>query len=190
MEEQLNEKKIVRLRDAEGNLTFEPFISNGKKYRMIRPGTPIGIKKFSEYRKLSVVVGTGATFANIMKENKEIIDLLSSDKPLAQVRRECILRLDTMQKGILDMSKARFEKAFYLASLFIYPDGGDPMFWDMDYAESMIEDWSVDVDENDLLFFSLSLIPAFNLILNDLKERAEQEGESAWLDFMQLTDQT
>jgi hypothetical protein len=192
MEKQLNqtEKPVVRLsRDEYGNLTFEPFVSNGTKYRMIKPGTAIGIHKFTQYKKLSVVVGAGATFSAIIEENKAVIELLSSDKPLAQVRREALLRLDSMNKGILDLSKSRYHKAFYLASIFIYPDGTDPREWSMELAEKMIEDWAIDVDENDLLFFSLFLIPAFSDLIAGLKEEAEAKASGIWSVFMQSMEQ-
>jgi hypothetical protein len=181
---------VVRLsRDESGNLTFEPFVSNGTKYRMIKPGTAIGIHKFTQYKKLSVVVGAGATFSAIIEENKAVIELLSSDKPLAQVRREALLRLDSMNKGILDLSKSRYHKAFYLASIFIYPDGTDPREWSMELAEKMIEDWAIDVDENDLLFFSLFLIPAFSDLIAGLKEEAEAKASGIWSVFMQSMEQ-
>ncbi len=194
MEEQLNQEqqefKPVRFsRDESGQMTFEPFISNGTKYRFIKPGTPIGIHKMTQYKKLSVVVGTGSTFAAIIEENKAIIELLTSDAKVSDIRLNAILRLDTLNKGIIDLSKSRYHKAFYLASIFIYPDGGHPFEWSMEYAEKMIEDWAVDVDENDLLFFSLMLIPALGGLIENLKQEAEVQASGVWSAFMRSIEE-
>ena len=131
MEKQLSEyKQITNLeRDQNGGLTYAPFVANGKKYRFIKPGDPIGIKKWTMYEQLKVVVGTGKTFGEIATYLKDHKALLGSDKPFADIRVEAILETDSMQKSIVELSKERYNQAFYLCSIFIYLDGSDPYTW-------------------------------------------------------------
>lgn len=173
------EKQLVKFeRDAGGNMTFAPFMANGKKYRFIKPGDSIGIRKWQEYEKLKIVSGTGRTFAEIVAALKEISLLAASDKDFSEIRAELIVTVDSLRKSILDLSKERYSKFFYLCTIFIYQDGKDPMEWDMDTATEMIDDWETEgIDEQDLLFFSLMLIPGWQATFKELQEKAEKEAE-------------
>ena len=162
-------QQIVRFeRDANENMTYAPFKANGKTYKFIKPGDPIGIEKWSEYQKLQIVVGGGVTFAGLIIGLREHKKLLGS---------EAIVWADSTIKGLIDMSQARYDKSFYLASIFIYEDGTDPYAWSMEIAGKMIEDWSVGrVDETDLFFFAMLQVPAWSQILSELQEQAGREA--------------
>ena len=180
MEKRMKEKhqEIVRFdRDANENMTYAPFKANGKTYKFIKPGDPVGIAKWSEYQKLQIVVGGGVTFADLIVGLREHKALLSSDQKLSDIRSEAIVWADSTIKGLIDMSQARYDKSFYLASIFIYEDGKDPYTWDMEMAGRMVEDWAVGrVSEEDLFFFAMLQIPAWSQILSELSERAEREA--------------
>lgn len=164
-------------RDTNGNMTYAPFVANGKTYRFIKPGDPVGIVKWSEYQKLSIVVGGGVTFADLIVGLREHKKLLSSDQSFSDIRSEAIVWADSQIKGLIDLSKSRFDKAFYLASIFIYEDGTDPYEWSLDMAEKMISDWVVDpVNEQDLFFFAMLQVPAWRQVLNELSEQTEREA--------------
>lgn len=174
----MDRKLVTFERDAGGNLTFEPFFANGKKYRFIKPGEPIGIRRWQEYEKLKIVAGVGRTFAEIATALKEVSTLLAADKEFSQIRLEAILTLDGLRKSIVDLSKERYSKFLYLCSIFIYLDGTDPLTWDIDSATQMIEDWEIEgISEQDLLFFSLLLIPGWQAKFKELQEKAEAEAE-------------
>lgn len=179
-------QEIVRFdRDQNGNMTYAPFKANGKTYKFIKPGDPIGIAKWSEYQKLSIVVGGGVTFADLIVGLREHKKLLSGDQPFAEIRSEAIVWADSTIKGLIDMSQARFDKSFYLASIFIYEDGTDPYLWDMELASRMVEDWAIGrVDEQDLFFFSMLQIPAWKAILNELSEQTEREAVRSLVDIL------
>jgi len=180
MEKRMKEKhqEIVRFeRDGNGNMTYVPFKANGKKYKFIKPGDPIGIAKWSEYKKLSIVVGGGVTFADLVIGLREHKKLLGSDQPFSDIRSEAIIWADSQMKGLIDLSRARYDKSFYLASIFIYEDGTDPYEWSNDLAERMVEDWAIGrVSEEDLFFFAMLQIPAWKAIFQELSEQAEREA--------------
>ena len=179
MDKQVNHKPIKNLaRDGGGNLTYEPFTANGHRYCFIRPGDPIGIRKWTEYERLKIVVGTGQTFAEIVAGYGEMGSLLAADKPFSEIRMEAILLNDSFKKAVLDMSKSRFNKAFYLCSIFIYREGDDPYSWDLNQAERNIADWMEErISEQDFFFFSMLLIPAFGKTLKDLSDEAQARAE-------------
>lgn len=172
-------KPIKKLgRDPNGGLSYEPFTANGNTYHFIRPGDEIGIKKWTEYEKLKIVVGTGQTFAGIVEAFKQITDLAGADKEFAKIRTELILLADSYRKAILDMSAARYNKAFYLCTIFIYRAGDDPYHWDMNRAESYISDWVAEnVSEQDLFFFAMLLTPGFSRVFQDLNAEAAIQAE-------------
>ncbi len=172
-------KPIKKLgRDPNGNLSYEPFTANGHRYCFIRPGDEIGIKKWTEYEKLKIVVGTGQTFAGIVEGHNQMADLLGADKAFSAIRTEAILLNDAFKKAVLDMSKDRYNKAFYLCTIFIYRDGDDPYHWDLNRAESYIADWVAEnVSELDMFFFAMLLIPGFNKVFQGLSEEAARQAE-------------
>lgn len=179
MKEKAEFKPIKPLpKNASGQLTYEPFMANGHKYLFIRPGSEIGIKKWSEYEKLKIVVGTGQTFQGIVQAFDEIATTAASDKAFADIRKEVILSADAYKKGILDMSRDRFNKAFYLCSIFIYRDGDDPYTWSLERAEEYIADWMEErISEQDVFFFASLLIPGYSNVFLKLKEEADRLTE-------------
>lgn len=169
-------KKLAR--DQNGGLSYEPFTANGHTYCFIRPGDEIGIRKWTEYEKLKIVVGTGQTFSGIVQGYVEMNNLLGADKAFSTIRTEAILLNDSQKKCVLDMSKDRYNKAFYLCSIFIYREGDNPYYWDLNQAESYISDWLAEnVSEQDLFFFAMLLIPGFNRVYQELSEEAAKQSE-------------
>ena len=186
MEKPVKEKRVVNFgRDENGNMTYAPFKANGKTYKFIKPGDPIGIAKWSEYQKLQIVAGGGVTFADLIVGLREHKKILSSDQPFSDIRSEAIVWADSQIKGLIDLSQARYDKAFYLASIFIYEDGADPYEWSMEIAGKMIENWaSAPVNENDLFFFAMLQIPAWRVILEELHQKAEIEAARSLVDIL------
>lgn len=169
-------KKLAR--DPNGNLSYEPFEANGHRYCFIRPGDEIGIKKWTEYEKLKVVVSTGQTFAGIVEGHNQMEALLGADKEFSKIRTEAILLNDAYKKAVLDMSKDRYNKAFYLCTIFIYREGDDPYSWDLNRAEMYIADWIAEnVSEQDLFFFAMLLIPGFSRVFSELSAEAARQAE-------------
>lgn len=181
MEKQVTSFKEIKdlEREPNGMLSMSPFTANGKVYKFIKPGTPIGIRKFTEYEKLKIVAGVGKTFGEIATYLSGHKNLLGADKPFAEIRTEAILATDSMQKGIVEMSKERYNQALYLCTIFIYEDGKDPYHWDIETATQMVEDWEVErINENDLFFFASLLIPGFRQMFKELQEEAERQAEN------------
>lgn len=181
------EKQLVKFdRDHNGNLTYEHFECNGKKFRFIKPGEPVGIVKWTEAEKLKIVVGNGLTFEELIVGMRDLRAQLSAERSFAEIRSDAILWTASIEKSAVEMSKSRYDKAFYLATIFIYREGEDPYKWSPEIAESMIEDWiSGGLNEQDVFFFVMSLIPAWSAIFQELSEKAKA-GASAWLVGMLL----
>ena len=180
------EKQIVNFaRDPNGNLTFEPFKANGTVYKFIKPGDPIGIEKWAEYQKLQLIVGAGITFSDLIIGLRAHKELLSSDQKFSDIRSEAILWADSQIKGIIDLSQSRYDKAFYLATIFIYQEGVNPLEWSMEIAENMIADWVAEgINEQDLFFFAMLQIPAWKAILSELSEQAERQAARSLVDML------
>ena len=174
-----NFKPIKNLgRDANGGLSYEPFTANGHKYHFLRPGDPLSIKKWTHYEKLKIVVGTGQTFAGIVEAFTKITDLAAQDKEFSKIRTELILLADSYRKAILDMSRERYNKAFYLCTIFTYRENDDPYDWNESRAEQYIADWVAEnMNEQDFFFFAMLLTPGFAKVLSELKEEAERQTE-------------
>ena len=165
-------------RDQNGGLAYTPFTANGIKYKFIKPGDPIGIKKWTMYEQMKVVVGSGKTFSELATYFKDLKALLGADKPFADIRVEAILATDSMQKAIVEMSKERYNQAFYLCSIFIYKDGTDPYEWDFETATEAITNWQEErISEIDLFFFAVLLIPGFKAMFDELQEAANRMTE-------------
>lgn len=161
-------------RDPNGSLSYEPFTANGNKYLFVKPGDEISIKVWLQYQQLSIVAGFGRTFADIVSELQKAQEVLGSDQPLAKSRIEVILRLDSLVKGILDLSRERYEKSLYLVSLFVYREGENPDDWSMAIAERNIQDW---IEENmsldDFFLYCSNLIKGFRETYRELWAREE-----------------
>lgn len=178
------DKPIVTFsRDQSGALTYEPFTANGKRFKFIKPGDPVGMEKWGKFNTLSIIVGSGVTFAELVSGLTEHQKMLAADKPFSEIRTEAIVWCDSMKRGIIDLSKNRNDPAFYLASLFIYREGSHPFDWSEEMADEMIEDWRKGhVSEQDLFFFALSQVPAWSAILSELRDQAERNAARSLVD--------
>ena len=173
----MSETKIKSLaRRADGGL--EDFMANGHKYRAIRPGEPIGIQRWTEFEKLKLVFGFGQTFTAIFDALKAIQDLAAADKPFSEIRTEIILSVNSMLRGITDLSQARYNKALYLASVFIVREGDDIRSWDTHLAEQYIQDWAEEgLSEQDFFYFAGSVTNTFAAKFNQMNDEVSRERE-------------
>ena len=163
-------------KDAAGVLL--PFKTKNYKYNIIRPGQPMGIKRWMEYEKLSVVVGFGKTFEAITTTLAELEKLLGSDRAFADIRVESILIANGLRKSIVEMSRERFNYAMYLASVFIVREGDDPLTWDIEKATEYIQDWTTEgLNEQDFFSFALLTVHGFKAHYSELKKEAEAQAE-------------
>jgi hypothetical protein len=134
-----------------------PFRTKKHTYTPLRPGSPIGVARWTEYERLNIMFGFGRTFQQIHEALTNIQTALSSDRPLAEVRADCIVAVASIKKGILDESKERYNLAFYLCTIFIQQDDEDMKTWTHERATAIIKDWEQEgVNEQDLFFFALS----------------------------------
>ena len=152
-----------------------PFETPKYKYKVIKPGDPIGIARFLEYEKLQIPAGIGFTFAEIVEQLQRVERLLGSDKPLAEVRTEAILLVNSLRRGIVDLSRTRFSKTLVLATIFIYREGDDPKTWDMETAEDYLDDWQeAGISEQDFFLYCLAMVSGFSETYKNTKAEIEE----------------
>lgn len=155
---------------------MEPFKTPNHTYRCIPPGDPIGILRWTAYEKLAITTGTNRTFQQLVESDTKLIELLGSDKPLAEIRVEAILTLDSRRRAILDESTARYNKAFYLATVFLMREDHNLRDWSMETAEEYIKDWEQsEVSNNDLFFFAMTKLRGLSDALKSI--RGEKAAE-------------
>ncbi len=165
---------------ADGLLT--DFSTSRHRYKVMRPGEPLGIQRFTEYEKLQSVFGFGQSFAGILEVFGGLEKLLGADRPFSEIRTEAILLCNSAKRGIVDQSRARFNKALYLATIFVVRDDDDPLKWDERLAEEYIEDWAAEgLSEIDFFTLSASAVSGFKEAFNKISAdvRAQEERLSA-----------
>lgn len=163
--------------DASGVLM--PFRTENHKYNVIRPGEAMGISRWTEYTKLSIVLGTGKTLAAIIGAFEEIERLAAEEKPYNELRRDIILLANSNRRAIVEMSKARYDYGLYQASLFIVREGDEGKDWNIDLANEYIEDWKkAGISEQDLFFFATATVSGLKMQVAKLRaELNRQTGE-------------
>lgn len=170
------DKPRIRHLETDANGVLLPFETKKGRYNVIRPGEPLGVQRWTEYERLSIVMGTGQTFSALITALRGVEQLLGSDKPLAQVRTEAILTLNSLQRGLIDLSESRYNKALYQATIFVWRDGDDPLKWDMARATEYIEDWAeAGISEQDFFSFALATVTGFSEHYRALTERIRKE---------------
>lgn len=170
-------KQIKNLPKGGDGLPID-FETSKHKYRVMKPGEPLGIARFSEYEKLQIAFGFGQSFAGILDVYNQIERLLGADKPFAEIRTDAILLVNSAKRSIVDMTAARYNKALYLATIFVVREGDDPTKWDMHTAEDYISDWSAEgLSEQDFFFLSASAVRGFKETFNKIKEQVAAEVE-------------
>lgn len=171
------ERKTKELpKGADGLMT--DFETKKHRYRVMRPGEPLGIQRFTEYEKLQSVFGFAQTFSGLLEVFTELETLLGADKPFSQIRTEAILLCNSAKRGIVDQSQSRFNKALYLASIFVVREGDDPLKWDIRTAEDYIQDWAEEgLSELDFFFLSASAVRGFKEAFNKISAEVRAEEE-------------
>lgn len=132
----------VRTLEKDGNGILLPFETKKHKYAIIRPGQPMSIQRWTQYEKMRIIFGTGRTFTELMEALDSVERGLAEDRPFADIRRDSILQINSLKRGVIEMSNERYNYGLYVSTLFVYRDGvDDPAFWDMSTAEAIIKDW-------------------------------------------------
>lgn len=173
------ETKEIRNLPKDQSGVLLPFTTKKGKYNVIRPGDPIGIQRWTEYEKLKIVMGTGKTFTALIETLEKVEKMLGADKPFADIRVEAILTVNGMRRGIIELSRERYNQALYLASIFIWREGDDPLTWDINRATEYIEDWAGEgLNEQDFFSFALATVSGFNEIFKRLSRETAAQADA------------
>lgn len=169
-------KTIIRNLETDSSGVLLPFKTIAHKYNIIRPGEPMGISRWTEYTKLSIVLGMGKTLAAVSEAFEQIEKLAAEERPFPEVRRDIILLSNSHRRGIIELSKARYDYGLYQASLFIIREGDEGKDWTMDMANEYIEDWKADgISELDLFFFATKTVSGLKTQVEKLRAEVEKQ---------------
>ena len=175
----MDETKRIRPLEKDQDGVILPFTTKRGKYFVIRPGEPLGIQRWTEYERLKIVLGTGKTFSALIESLYAVEKLLADrTKTQQEVTLEAILTINTLRRGLVELSKERYNYALYMATVFIYREGDDPLTWSMDKATEYIEDWAGEgLSEQDFFSFAVATVTGLKKIYNDLKQEMDKETE-------------
>lgn len=174
----MDEQKRIRSLEKDQDGVILPFKTKRGKYFVLRPGEPLGIQRWTEYERLKIVLGTGKTFSALIEALHGVEKLLGTDNPLADIRVEAILAINGLRRGLIELSKERYNYALYMATVFIYREGDDPLTWSMDKATEYIEDWAGEgLSEQDFFSFAVATVTGLKKIYSDIKREMDKEAE-------------
>ena len=166
--------KIKKLpRDEQGH-PLRHFTANGKKY-IIRSATEgFSIERFNEYQILSLAVGFGATFQQMIEQLNTAISLANSAAVGKSTFIDLVLQLDAMKQGIVSAGNQRNTMALALCTLFIVTDDGDLTTWSEELANEKIADWNKEgYDAADFLLLALSSVAGFSEIYREVSAKSK-----------------
>lgn len=165
----------------DGNIL--PFKTKNHKYTPLKPGDPMGMMRYAEYQKLSVLVGLDFSFEGMLGAFEHITQTLLADTSFAKARQEVVLYCNSIRQKVIDTGTSRTEKSFIMATLFFIRDNENPADWSTAWAEEVVEDWkAAGISEQDILFFCLGRISglkqAFDRVLEEQRSEAEKLSAS------------
>jgi hypothetical protein len=165
---------LVRLADG----GIESFKTANHTYTFLKPGSPISVKRWTEYERLNIMFGFNRTFGQIYEAIDNLGKAAAADKPFADIRTELILGLSALKAGIVDESKTRYNHAFYLATIFTLQDDQKLSDWSFERAGEIIKDWQEnEVNEQDLFFFALNVSSGIKAVLKHEREQVRERTE-------------
>lgn len=150
---------------------FAPYFeANGRKYKIRSASEGIPIKRWTAYEKLNLMFGYNATIDKLY-QNQQLTKGMLNDILLQRAESsysviDVIQHQDSILAGLIDFSKARVNKAFYLCTIFIVQEGEDIHNWDSDLAEQKIDDWIKEgFDSTDFFLLARIFSPQWNRII-------------------------
>lgn len=165
--------KIKPLPRAENGKIAQQFKANGMQYHIVSH-TAIGIKRWSEFEKMSIALGFGSSFNELYESVQKAMKVINSDGQYAQRRIEATLILNSVLQAIKKSSEQRFNISLMVATLFIVRDGEDMRVWTKEDAEKKIADWNAEgYSEQDFFLLSVNLVRGFRERFSELTERAQ-----------------
>lgn len=143
-------KKLPRT-DGKINPSFE---ANGKTYYI---ESSINIKRYTEFEKMQLEVGFGASFAEVFGALKNAYNLANEQK-FADL---AVLLYNTMN-GIKKSSSERYNSALTMCTLFVNTEGENRTVWTKEEAQIKLNDWSKEgYDVNDFFLLAVNSIHNF-----------------------------
>ncbi len=159
------------------------FKADGKKYTVLKPGDPIGIKRWSMYEKLRFSLGVGRTFKDLAEVLETIELTIAGNGDFATQRRDAILLINSLRKAVIETSEERYNIAFYICTLFMIRDGENLADWNEREADDKISDWVKEgYSEQDFFFFALLGVEGFKAVFK-AQQKKVRELEAELLGF-------
>ena len=161
-------------RDKKGDFekTFE---ANGTKYKILDASKSMSLARYTEFSRMSAVVGFGVNFEGLLTHLQEVQKLVFDIDPKNSLTKKgAILKVEAMLELIIKTSQERFDQALYFATLFIIKEGEDLTEWDFDEATEKVSDWNKEgYSAQDFFSLAVSTIPSFASAWHEMKKEAQ-----------------
>jgi len=171
-------------RDPNDPSRFLPVFHTEKHTYKILTESGIGIARYTQFQKMSIVRGFARDFGSIHSKLEQIKLLIAGEQQVGKMRSDAIIQLHALIEGVSDFSKEQFDSGLWLCSLFVLREDEKVSVYDEAIAEEKIRDWA-DYGYSEIDFFLLSAgqVPgyaaAFQRILQD-SQAAKERLWKAW----------
>lgn len=163
-----NIKKLPR----DGGKIARHFEANGIRYTIRTADEGTTIERWSQYEKMSLVVGYDANFQAMYQNLTQAMELCNGVVTKENNFTDLVMHLNAMQEGVVSAANSRYNQAMYLCSLFIVRDDEDLTTWSEAEAEAKIADWNAEgYDVQDFLWLALSGLRGFESAYKSIIQR-------------------
>lgn len=151
------------------------FVANGTTYKILDASATMSLARYTEFSRMSAVVGFGVNFEGMLTHLQEIQKLVFDiDAKNSLTKKGAILKVESLLELIIKTSQERFDQAFYFCTLFIVREGEDLTIWDFDDATDKVNDWNTEgYSANDFFSVAASTIPNFAQAWHQMKKEVE-----------------
>lgn len=143
--------------DKEGKIKRQ-FTANGIEYTIRDISDILSPRRYIEFNRFTTIFGFGYDFASILEHLSEckrnIIDINVSD---SLTRMKPLLKIEAIEKAIVEASQMRYDASMYLASIFITSKDEDIRKWEIDEQTAKVDNWTEEGFDN-ASFLSLCVI--------------------------------
>lgn len=170
-------------RDKKGNI-LKKFEANGTTYKILDASQTMSLARYTEFSRMSAVVGFGVNFEGMLTHLQEIQKLVFDiDAKNSLTKKGAILKVESLLELIIKTSQERFDQAFYFCTLFIVKEGEDLTAWDFDEATEKVEDWNAaGYSAEDFFFVCANTIPSFIGAWKEMKKTVQSRVIASILD--------
>lgn len=161
-------------REKNGTISRK-FVANGTTYKILDASATMSLARYTEFSRMSAVVGFGVNFEGMLTHLQEIQKLVFDiDAKNSLTKKGAILKVESLLELIIKTSQERFDQAFYFCTLFIVREGEDLTVWDFDEQSEKVADWNLEgYSAEDFFLLCANTIPNFIASWQEMKKTVQ-----------------